>query len=175
VTLVIKTINAKAHAEEFAHLKASVADLPDVVFLTDFLSRQEVYELQACCDVLLSLHRAEGFGLAPAEMMFMGKPVIATGWSGNMDFMTPMNSYPVNYELKPLDEAKGVYEAGPVWAEADVEHAAFCLRQVMDDRAKAAEIGRRAAADIRRTHSPEAVGREMRKRLNLLADLYQLG
>lgn len=171
-TLVIKTIGATQNSKDFAALKKAVQDLPNVVFITEFLSREEVYELQACCDVLLSLHRAEGFGLAPAEMMFLSKPVIATGWSGNMDFMTPMNSYPVEYELKPLAKSLGVYEAGSVWAEADVDHAAWCLRQVIDDPAKAKDKGRRAGADVRSVLAPETVGRLMRNRLNLLAEQF---
>lgn len=170
--LVIKTINARQHPEEFAKLQAAVSDLPNVIFINEFLARAEVYELQACCDVLLSLHRAEGFGLAPAEMMFMSKPVIATGWSGNMEFMTPMNSYPVEYELRPLTKSVGVYEAGSVWAEADVDHAAWCLRQVMDDSAGAKMKGSRGGVDVRSLLSPEAVGMLMRDRLNHLAEQF---
>lgn len=171
-TLVIKTINSKNHQAEFAALKRAVSDIPNVVFIDEFLTRAEVYELQACCDVLLSLHRAEGFGLAPAEMMFIGKPVIATGWSGNMDFMTPMNSYPVEYELKALPTSHGPYEAGQLWAEADIEHAAACLRDIIQRPDEAAKKGQRAAADIRAKLSPEVVGRQMRDRLNLLANQY---
>lgn len=167
-TLVIKIINADQHANDYARLKKDVRGL-NVVFVDKFLSRRQVYELQACCDVLLSLHRAEGFGLAPAEMMFIGKPVIATGWSGNMDFMTPMNSYPVDYELKPLDETYGVYEKGPLWAEPDVDHAAWCLRQVIEQHTDAQTKAKRGAADVRRLLSPEAVGAQVRDRLNLIA------
>lgn len=166
--LVIKTINSKMHAKDYAKLKKDVAGL-NVVFVDKFLTRSQVYELQACSDVLLSLHRAEGFGLAPAEMMLMGKPVIATGWSGNMDFMTPMNSYPVEYELKPLMETHGVYEKGPVWAEPDIDHAAWCLKQVIDKNADAKAKAKRAAADIDRLLSPKAVGAQVRERLNLIS------
>lgn len=171
-TLVIKTINAKLDQQEFIELKEAVGDIPDVVFIDDFLTRAEVYELQACCDVLLSLHRAEGFGLAPAEMMFMGKAVVATGWSGNMEFMTPMNSYPVQYALQALPSSHGPYEAGQLWAEADIEHAAACLRDIMQHPEEAAKKGRQAAADIRANLSPEIVGRQIRDRLNLLANRY---
>lgn len=170
--LVIKTLNAKKAPEEFEKLQQAVADLPNVIFINEFLTREDVYELQACCDVLLSLHRAEGFGLAPAEMMFLSKPVIATGWSGNMDFMTPMNSFPVDYELKPLAKTVGAYEAGQLWAEADIDHAGWCLRELLEDPAKVKDIGARASADVRRILSPNAVGQQMRDRLNLLADRF---
>ncbi len=168
VALVIKTINSQHHADTRQALQASVSDLPHVIFIDEFLTRQQTWDLQACCDILLSLHRAEGFGLAPAEMMHLGKPVIATGWSANTDFMTADNSFPVRYTLQPLAQAVGVYPAGPLWAEADVDHAAWCLTRLLDDPALRQTMGQRAAADIRHQLSPQAVGAQVRQRLSLL-------
>jgi glycosyltransferase involved in cell wall biosynthesis len=168
VSLVIKTINADKHPEDYARLRASVADMKNVVFLDKFLTRQEVYNLESCCDTLISLHRAEGFGLALAEMMYLGKPVIATGWSANMEFMTPMNSLPVHYTLKQLETTMGVYEAGQNWAEADVDHAAECLSLLIDNPDKFKAIGKRAANSIREQLSPEVIGRQYRARLALI-------
>jgi glycosyltransferase involved in cell wall biosynthesis len=170
--LVIKTINGTRHPQDLAQLKASVADLPHVHFVDDFLSRQATWDLQACCDVLLSLHRAEGFGLAPAEMMRLGKPVVATGWSANMDFMTAQNSMPVQYTLQPLREAVGAYPAGPLWAEADVDHAAWCLQRLASDPALRSQIGQQASHDIRTQLSPQTVGRQIRNRLAVLGHWY---
>jgi glycosyltransferase involved in cell wall biosynthesis len=166
--LVIKTLNGDHHPQALAALRESVADLPHVTFITHFLTRQASWDLMACCDVLLSLHRAEGFGLAPAEMMFLGKPVVATGWSANMDFMTADNSFPVRYELKPLAQALEAYPAGPLWAEADVEHAAHGLMALAGDPALAQRLGQRAARDIREQLSPQAVGARIRQRLQML-------
>jgi glycosyltransferase involved in cell wall biosynthesis len=168
VALVIKTINGQHHAQAREALKASVADLPHIVFIDDFFTRQQTWDLQACCDILISLHRAEGFGLAPAEMMYLGKPVIATGWSANTDFMTADNSFPVRYQLKPLEQAVGVYPAGQLWAEADIDHAAHCLTRLLDDPGLRHRTGHQAAVDIRRQLSPEAVGALVRQRLSLL-------
>jgi glycosyltransferase involved in cell wall biosynthesis len=168
LTLVIKTINSQHHPQAFAQLQASVQDLPQVVFINDFLTRQQTWDLQHCCDILLSLHRAEGFGLAPAEMMYLGKPVVATGWSANMDFMTPANSLPVRYQLQPLAQAIGAYPAGPLWAEADTEHAAWCLSQLAAQPELAQRLGAQAASDIRRQLSPAAVGAQIRQRLQML-------
>ncbi|MDY7523892.1 glycosyltransferase [Sphingomonas sp. 10B4] len=172
--LVIKTLNASIHQQEYDALKLSIADLGNVVYIDQPLARAEVYELQACCDALLSLHRAEGFGLAPAELMFLGKPVIATGWSGNMDFMTPMNSYPVNYTLEPLTRAHGPYQVGQLWAEADIDHASWCLKQAMEGGEAVARKRQLAAADIRANHSFNAVGQQIRARLSLLADQHDI-
>lgn len=170
--LVIKTINSHHHPEVFLELKDSVADLPQVVFIDDFLTRQQTWDLQSCCDILLSLHRAEGFGLAPAEMMYLGKAVVATGWSGNMDFMTSENSFPVQYQLKALDRDLGAYPAGPQWAEADIDHAAWCLEQLVNQADLVDRIGQRAAADIRQQLGPDVVGHQIKQRLQMLGHWY---
>lgn len=172
LTLVIKTINSHQHADGFARLQQSVQDLPNVCFINEFLTRQQTWDLQHCCDVLLSLHRAEGFGLAPAEMMYLGKPVVATGWSANMDFMNQENSMPVRFTLKPLEHDLGAYPAGPLWAEADVEHAAWCLGQLAEKPELARRLGEQAAHDVRRQLGPSTVGRQIRQRLQMLGHWY---
>lgn len=172
LALVIKTINGHKHPEALLRLKASVADLPNTTFIETFLSRQDTWNLQACCDILLSLHRAEGFGLAPAEIMRLGKAVVATGWSANMDFMTDANSMPVRYQLTALAHDVGAYPAGPLWAEADVDHAAWCLCRLVEDPLFKQQIGQQAATDIKLQLSPAAVGERIRRRLSLLGHWY---
>ena len=167
--LVVKTINGGHHREAEAELLAELAELPGTIVIDDFLTRQQTWDLQSCCDMLISLHRAEGFGLAPAEMMYLGKPVVATGWSANMDFMTHDNSMPVRFTLAPLAEAVGAYPAGPLWAEADVAHAAACITRLLDDAELRASMGRRAAADIGRQLHPETVGKLVAERLAAIA------
>lgn len=167
--LVVKTQNGEAVPEALAELRACLSDLPQVTFIDDVLTRQQMWDLQSCCDILLSLHRAEGFGLGPAEMMFLGKPVVATGWSATMDFMDADNSMPVRYELVPLAETIGPYDAGPVWAEADIDHAAWCLARLAKDSALVAHIGARARESIQRTLDPLVIGRQVADRLSLIA------
>ena len=167
--LVVKTHNSAANPQALAEVCASLADLPGVTFIDETLSRQETWDLESCCDILLSLHRAEGFGFGPAEMMALGKPVVATGWSANMDFMDATNSMPVRYTLKPLAEAVGPYDAGPLWADADVEHAAWCLGQLATDPALVARLGARARETIRESFNPLVVGRQVRDRLATIA------
>lgn len=166
--LVVKTINSQRHAQAYAELRATVQDLPHVRFIDEFLTRQQTWDLQSCCDILLSLHRAEGFGLAPAEMMYLGKAVVATGWSANMDFMNVDNSMPVHFRLEPLARDVGAYPAGPLWAEADTDYAAACLVQLARDPALAGRLGHQAAQDIRRHLNPAEVGRQIRQRLQML-------
>ena len=163
--LVVKTINGEHHAEAAAELNVHLANLPGTVVIDQFLTRQETWDLQSCCDILISLHRGEGFGLAPAEMMALGKAVVATGWSANMDFMTHENSMPVSYRLAPLDVDVGAYPAGPLWAEADVAHAAACIARLLDDPDLRRRLGQKAAQDINERFSPEVVGRLVHDRL----------
>jgi glycosyltransferase involved in cell wall biosynthesis len=167
--LVVKTHNSAANPQSLAEVCACLADLPGVTFIDETLSRQETWDLESCCDILLSLHRAEGFGFGPAEMMALGKPVVATGWSANMDFMDATNSMPVRYELKPLEKTVGPYDAGPLWADADVEHAAWCLGQLAADPALVARLGARARETIRESFDPLVVGRQVRDRLATIA------
>jgi len=92
--------------------------------------------------------------------------VIATGYSGNMEFMTPQNSYPVDYTLRPVGENSGPYPATGEWAEPDVGHATSLMRRVFEDQQEAGERGRRASEDIRRNHSAETAGRAMAARIH---------
>ncbi|MCW5713341.1 MAG: glycosyltransferase [Bauldia sp.] len=86
-------------------------------------------------DAYAALHRAEGFGLPLAEAMLAGYPVVATGWSGNMEFMSADNSFPVDYKLLPIDDPELRYSGlGSRWAEPDVEHAAGVLQRLHNDR-----------------------------------------
>ena len=166
--LVVKTHYGETEPDARAELHECLRDLPHVTCIDESLSRQRMWDLQSCCDILLSLHRAEGFGLCPAEMMYLGKPVVATGWSANMDFMDADNSMPVRYRLVPLAKTVGPYDAGPLWAEADVEHAAWCLCRLAEDPALAERIGARARVTIREKLDPLVVGRQVAERLETI-------
>lgn len=166
--LVIKTNNAHHHPRERQELEDSLGDLEDVTIMDTTLTRQQTWDLEMCCDILLSLHRSEGFGLILAEMMFLGKVVVATGWSGNMDFMQADNSVPVPYSLEPLARPIGPYEAGIPWAEPDLDHAAAALRRIVDDRDLAASLGGRARDTITAMLHPQVVGARVRERLSTI-------
>ncbi|HTD03332.1 glycosyltransferase family 4 protein, partial [Undibacterium sp.] len=168
VALVIKTQNAQFHNADVAALRDRLAGRKDVIWINETLSRQEVYDLQSVCDALVSLHRSEGYGLGPAEAMFLGKPVIATNWSGNTEFMRPQNSLPVNYTLVKIEKDVGVYKAGQTWANADVAHAASLMRQIVEDEGLRARISAEARRTMQEEYSPAAVGRRIRARLEYI-------
>lgn len=162
--LVIKSLNGDISPYSSARLKEVARGFP-VIFLDQYMSRQECWGLLAACDAYVSLHRSEGFGLTLAEAMGLGKPVIATDYSGNADYMTAENSFPVQYRLKELERNYGPYKKGNVWADPEVDHAVGLMREAYDNPDHAKEIGLRAARDIARTYGPREIGRRIRKRL----------
>ncbi|WP_058866441.1 glycosyltransferase [Chloracidobacterium thermophilum] len=164
VCLVLKCINEHLAPESFARLTAAVQG-SNIRILNGYLSREDKHALTQACDAYISLHRSEGFGLTIAEAMYFGKPVIATGWSGNMDFMTPDNSFPVEVTPVAIRETTHVYRAGNIWAEPNVEHAARLMREVYEHPEAARARGEQAARDIREYHSIAAIGRVVEARL----------
>jgi glycosyltransferase involved in cell wall biosynthesis len=165
--LLLKVSNPDFAPERVAELRAATAGLR-VVVIDQTLPRDAVWRLMACCDVYASLHRAEGYGLSLLESMALGKPVLATAYSGNVDFMNPVNSLPVGYRLVPVARPEGPYQPGMLWADPDVEHAADLLGRVYDDRDLAKRIGSEARRYVRERHSPEAVAPVYRERLSSL-------
>ncbi len=164
-SLVLKSINSEHHPEEHGRLIEAARDHGDIHVVDRYVTAAKKNAMFAGCDCYVSLHRSEGLGNTLAEAMYLGKPVIATGYSGNMEFMTPQNSYPVDYTLRPVGDDAGPYPASGEWAEPDVGHAARLMRHVFEDRREAGERGRRAAEDLRRNHSAEVAGRAMAARI----------
>ena len=167
--LVVKVQNAVSNPADFAALEAAVRDLPGTVLITDTLSRADIYALEAACDCFVSLHRSEGFGLAIAESMFLGKPVISTDWSATAEFVDETNGCPVRAPLVTLAENHGPYAKGSTWAEPDPAHAAEWMKKLFADRALAARLGARARETIETRFSPAVIGARYRRRLEAIA------
>jgi hypothetical protein len=167
--LLIKTINAPLRplAEEEVLWAAYGRD--DIHVVDRSLSTVELDGLMAACDCYASLHRAEGFGLTMAEAMAIGKPVIATGYSGNVDFMNADNSLLVDYAIGRVGPECEIYPPEGEWADPSVEHAAELMRRVVEQPREARALGEQAAQDIARQLSPAASGAAMRRRLEALA------
>jgi glycosyltransferase involved in cell wall biosynthesis len=146
------------HAALLRALRALMQDAGlELHLVTAVLPRAEVEGLMACLDLYVSLHRAEGFGYTMAEAMLLGVPVVATGYSGNLDFMRPENSCLVRWRETLVREADGPFQPGTVWAEPDVEHAAELCAWLSRDRAARERLAVIAAADARRLLSVEAL------------------
>lgn len=169
VSLVIKMNGMDACPKDYrAFLDSDAVRDPRVILLDRVMNDQEIKELVRLCDGFLSLHRSEGFGRGLAEAMYFGKPVIATGYSGNLDFMNPANSCLVDCTLIPVGVDEYPYGAGQRWAEPDVEQAAWYLRRLVADSAYATRIGQQAASYIQTYHSFAAIGARYRRRLEQL-------
>lgn len=167
--LVIKVQNITGNEADFAALHASVQDLEGTVLLTQTLPRAEIYALEAACDCFVSLHRSEGFGLAVAESMLLGKPVIATDWSATAEYVTAENGCPVRAKLVTLEQNHGPYAKGSTWADPDPAHAADYMRRLFEDRALASRLGAAARETIRTRFSPGVIGARYRRRLESIA------
>ena len=168
-SLVIKCINHADDADGFERLCRAAAEHPDIRIIARYETVDRKNAMLASCDCYVSLHRAEGFGLSLAEAMALGKPVIATAYSGNLDFMSEANSYLARYQLRAVGEGNHPYPAAAQWADPDLAHAAELMRSVFDRPEDARGRGRQAATDIARTHSPDAAGRAMSDRLDAIA------
>lgn len=166
-SLVVKSINSSSQPDNRDELQILAAGHPDIHLLDGYLPAPAVDSLLACADCLVSLHRAEGFGIPLARALRSGIPVVATAYSGNLDFMTAENSYLVEWVQAPVPEGT-FYPTGALWAEPDLEHAAAQLRTVFERSTEASERARRAAVSLARTHSPEHTGAAMSRALRRL-------
>lgn len=162
--LVLKVVHLDPESRVGRQLVEAAASV-DAILINQALSREATLALIHACDAYVSLHRSEGFGLTIAEAMALGKPVIATAYSGNMEFMTPETSYPVPYQRVPIAKYAPPYPIGAVWAEPDIDAAAILMRQVVSQPEEAKERGRRAAAHIRQHFSPGVIGQQMARRI----------
>ncbi|MBB5360817.1 glycosyltransferase involved in cell wall biosynthesis [Rhodanobacter sp. ANJX3] len=168
VTLLIKSSNGHRHAPQLIQLLAAASVDRRIIIRDDMLERAHLQALHRCVDVYVSLHRSEGFGLGIAEAMCMGKPVVATAYSGNMEFMTPANSCLVNYRMIPVGASDYPHAKGQQWADPDPGHAAHHFRSLHYDRALAKRLGAQASIDIARDFSIAACMRVLSERLRFV-------
>lgn len=166
--IVVKISNGDRNPEALAQLQAMAATHPGVHLIGDYLSRPDLNTLLDSVDAYVSLHRSEGFGLGIAEAMARGKVVVATGWSGNMDFMNAHNSLPVDYELRALEADAGPYRRGERWAEPRMDDAVRKMQQLVADAELRERLGARAQAHCRLHLAPEVVGRRIEQRVQAL-------
>ncbi len=166
--LVMKSINASENRAARESLTPLAGDAK-IIFMDEHIPSSELNSLFASVDSYVSLHRSEGLGLGMAQAMYLGKPVIATNYSGNLDFMNSGNSLLVDFTMTELTEDSGPYERGTRWAEPSVEHAAKFMRWIYEHRTEAAALGVKAAADIRNTLDPKTAAAQINERVRSLA------
>ncbi|KST59838.1 hypothetical protein AO398_16305 [Methylobacterium sp. GXS13] len=172
VALIIKTWNKNRIFDAFQvsvwrAIDELIRDDPRIRVIDETFTYEQILSMKMACDCYVSLHRAEGFGFGMLEAMQLGRPVIATAYSGNMDFCTPENSYLVDYDLVAVgfDEYLAV-ERGCVWADPKIASAAAAMRDVVSNREEAAKRGVRAAQFVRENFTIRTISHRYRGRLD---------
>jgi glycosyltransferase involved in cell wall biosynthesis len=163
--LVIKSVNGEKRREALQRLHDAADGRSDIEIRNGYVSVSEKDALMGSCDCYVSLHRSEGLGLTMAEAMSFGKPVIATGYSGNLTFMDGDNSYLVRHAMTAAPPGSDPYLPGVEWAEPDLDHAAELMRRVYERPEEAALVGERARRSLLERHSLDPTGAFIRERL----------
>lgn len=174
VVLVLKTTFGENHPQLIEELHRAAADAPaEVVIIDKIYTQDETLSLMDTCDCYISLHRSEGLGLTMAEAMLLAKPVIATRFSGNLDFMSDTTSLLVDCKVVEIGRSVPPYEAHMRWAEPSEEHAARLMRRIFEDRDFALALGQRARVDLKANLSPAVAGQRMADRLEAIREKQQ--
>ncbi len=143
--LLLKAGHAGHYGSDLALLRDAIGEAPNMRLETRMLPDADMHALTRACDVVLSLHRSEGFGLVPAQAMLLCRPVVATNWSATAEFLDHTCGMPIGYRLVPARDPRGVFEApGAVWAEVDVGEAAAALCLLADSAERRTALGEAA-------------------------------
>ena len=171
VKLIIKISNLDKQPQLEKEILSIIDSEPRIELISGYMDRDTLNNYLMNIDSYVSLHRAEGFGLPIAEAMSLGKVVIATMWSGNVDFMNEHNSLPVSYELVKLKEQIGPYEKDQLWAEPNLSDASdkmFCLANDVDLQTK---LGEKAKETILLNYSPNITGIAISNRIKQISEI----
>ena len=159
--LVFKTMSASRHQEERRRLWALAEELgisKKVVMIDNYIPQHDVYGLTGACDIYLSLHRGEGFGLGIVEAMSLGKAVVVTNYSSTSEFCNVGNSIPISYSVEKISKDMldhPCYHAVKEWAEPNVDEASAALRQLYSTPALREQLGNAAKVFISEHFSTE--------------------
>jgi len=164
--LVLKIINGDRAVPDLERIRLAVESRDDIILMEGYLQDDHVSALMAASDCFVSLHRSEGFGLTMAEAMALGKPVIATGYSGNLDFMDDATAYLVPWTYCEVPKGCDPYPAGAKWADPDLEEAARLMRHVVAHPDEAAAKGAAARQSVLTRHAPARRAPFLRDRLD---------
>lgn len=167
--LVIKVNGADMKPDEYQALKNELHEFGAHVTLIDkVMTSTEVKNLTRCADCFVSLHRSEGFGFGIAEAMILGKPVIGTAYSGNMDFMSPKVSYAIDYQLIPVKEGEYPHFDNQVWADPDVAQASRHMVALLDSPNEGRVLGQAAKRHMQNDFSYRKIGLNYVQRLDTI-------
>ena len=167
VRLIIKASNLEAYPAGREELRMAAKADPRIELRPSVQTRDDLLKLYNEADVLISLHRSEGFGLTLAEAMCTGLPIIATGWSGSTGFLNSDNGVPVPCTLVPAIDPQGTYHhPNCVWAEPDIKSAAAALRAMCFDQSLRNALTSNALDFAAREWNSEIYAKRFRNYLN---------
>ena len=163
--LVIKSMNGDKRESDNWLLQQTVGDRSDIILLDTYLTRTEASTLTSLTGCYVSLHRSEGLGLTITEALSLGVPLIATAYSGNLDFMDEWNTWRVPASMTNVGLGAGGYPPHAEWAEPDLDAAARMMREVWENQEQAREKAARARDWVLDAFSVESAATRMRNRL----------
>ena len=173
VLLVIKSVNGDSFPSYKNDLIELMKNVNNIILVDKLMSQDEKNALINCCDCYVSLHRSEGLGLGMAEAMYLGKPVIATNLSGNLEFMNSSNSCLVNYKLKEVSAGEYPHSSflkKRFWADPDINHASELMLKIRMNKSFRDKIGMQASRDIKLNFSKETQSASILSRLRAISN-----
>jgi hypothetical protein len=174
VQLVLKAIHGDRQPQDFNSIMDAIDKDARIVLIEGPLNREEVCWLIHKSQAFVSLHRSEGFGRPIAEAMLLGTPVIATGWSGNTDFLDDKTGFPIRYRLRAVAPGEYPFAAGE-WAEPDLEHAADVMRSLYRRGSADPRITVKAKQIVSDLFSRQKVGAKAVERLMAIENIEKIG
>jgi GT2 family glycosyltransferase/glycosyltransferase involved in cell wall biosynthesis len=166
VRLLLKTMNIPTGDPKWAMIAREAARDHRITVLDRRLDRNEVLGIYVACDAFVSLHRSEGFGRCLTEAMLLGKPVVATGYSGSNEFICQETACVVDYRLIPVENGSYPFWQNQVWADPDIEHAATHMRRLFEDQSFRKRIAKSGQAFVRDNFNKKTIGARYLQRLD---------
>lgn len=168
VELIIKTAGSEKFKHSEKQLHRFISDRKNVKIINMDLDKNSVNHLINDSDCYVSMHHSEGFGLTLAEAMCLGKPTVATNYSGNTEFMNENNSFLVDYLLGFIVKPDINYLSKTLWANPIMEDAVLKLREVYENKLLRDEKAFNAKQYVKENLSFHFVGSIMKQRLEYI-------
>lgn len=167
VRLVVKTINGDQRPDDLASIVAAADADPRITVIDEYVDDADLHAMIAAADCFVSLHRSEGLGLHLADAMWLGTPVIATRWSGNLDLMDDDSAALVDAELVGVSDGRGAYPETARWAAPDIDQAASFMRRLVAEPMTAQQLAGAARARMEGQPERAEIGRSLAAALGL--------
>lgn len=168
VELVIKTTGAEKFRQSERNLNQFASVKNNIKVINTDMDKNSVNHLINESDCYVSMHHSEGFGLTLAEAMCLGKPTVATNYSGNTEFMNENNSFLVDYELGFIVKTDINFSSKTIWANPLIHDAINKLKEVYENKTLRNQKATNAKVYFKEKLSFDSVGLIMKNRLTYI-------